>query len=727
MRTEKEEHTYWFGDFRVDEGRRALFRDEQPIYLNPKAFDLLIALVERRGSVISKKELLEKLWKDQFVEEGNITVHMSALRKALGERKGEHRFIVTLPGQGYKFVGDVAVGNRGVVVENHFVSQITIEQKTSDTEKPAANAALKSGPARTILKKWRIAAALAGLVILTGLGGYSLRKTMSNDGDAAPPMSIKRLTSYGNVNQAAISPDGNFYAYSLIRNGKTTLWLGAVKGTDPVQLRPPDAGAVYQSISFTPDGGSFYYVLTDEKYPHGKLFKLSVLGGVPEELRENVGSVAIALDGKQIAFVRNDEVSGTSSVVVSDINSTNERVIVSRPIKLGFNASSLAWSSDGSTISVGAVTDDWIRTSVFLISVADQKIELMTDKTWGSVRSTTWLNDGSGIVAVADNNVPAGVAWQLYEIFRDGSVHEINPDLTSYASASVSADGKKLLAVQVQSQSNIWVAPTDDLSSAKQITFSAIGETDGWLGLDWMPDGKIVYMRLVDRSRSIWIMNGDGTNAAQLIRAGGGDFLPAVTADGRYVVFESARSGRSQIWRANADGTDLRQLTDLDVAAQPHVSPDEQWIVYISSGQHLGPLYRVSINGGNPVRLTESNVEGPRISPDNKFVACGYQIDETTKLAILSIDGGPPIKLFDLPHGASFTYGAHWTPDGKAIALRDWEDGIWIQPLDGGAPTHLKGLPHEKLYGYNWSPDGKYFAFTRGSDIRDAVIVSNFR
>lgn len=82
----------------------------------------------------------------------------------------------------------------------------------------------------------------------------------------------------------------------------------------------------------------------------------------------------------------------------------------------------------------------------------------------------------------------------------------------------------------------------------------------------------------------------------------------------------------------------------------------------------------------------------PRISPDNKFVAGGYDSEGKTKLAIIPLDGGEPVKLFDIPRLANFRLGVRWTQDGKAITYRDWANGIWKQSIDGGEPKRLAGL-----------------------------------
>ncbi|PYT00029.1 MAG: hypothetical protein DMF63_08650 [Acidobacteria bacterium] len=96
-----------FGEYELDSSRRLLLRLGKPVSLFPKAFDLLEHLIENRGSVISKDELLERIWPGQFVEENNLTVQISAIRKVFGERKGEQKFIATVGGRGYSFVEKV--------------------------------------------------------------------------------------------------------------------------------------------------------------------------------------------------------------------------------------------------------------------------------------------------------------------------------------------------------------------------------------------------------------------------------------------------------------------------------------------------------------------------------------------------------------------------------------------------------------------------------------------
>ena len=114
-------------------------------------------------------------------------------------------------------------------------------------------------------------------------------------------------------------------------------------------------------------------------------------------------------------------------------------------------------------------------------------------------------------------------------------------------------------------------------------------------------------------------------------------------------------------------------------------------------------------------QLTEKPAVWARFSPGSKQIACGYRFDAVIKLTILNAENGQIEKSFDLPPTANLNNGLRWTPDGKAVTYRDWNNGIWQQHLSGGAPRRIAGLPEEKLYPYGWSRDGKLFAFTRGN------------
>src|SRR5215210_5324426 len=104
---EQPKHLYEFGRFRINVAERLLLRDKEIVPLTPKVFDILLALVENSGHVVSKDELMRAVWRDTYVEEGNLTQNISILRKSLGEGQNGQQYIETLSRRGYRFVAAV--------------------------------------------------------------------------------------------------------------------------------------------------------------------------------------------------------------------------------------------------------------------------------------------------------------------------------------------------------------------------------------------------------------------------------------------------------------------------------------------------------------------------------------------------------------------------------------------------------------------------------------------
>src|SRR6267378_1228374 len=107
--TSRGEHAFAFGPFRLVPIQRLLLEDDNPVRVGSRALDILTALVERPGELVGKHELMARVWRDTFVEEGNLKFQVGALRRALGDGRGGRRYIATSPGQGYRFVAPVTV------------------------------------------------------------------------------------------------------------------------------------------------------------------------------------------------------------------------------------------------------------------------------------------------------------------------------------------------------------------------------------------------------------------------------------------------------------------------------------------------------------------------------------------------------------------------------------------------------------------------------------------
>ena len=112
--SEQKPQIYEFDNFRLDVPNRELLRDGTHVALPAKAFDMLVVLIENGGRLVGKDDLFSRVWPDQIVEESNLTVQVSAIRKALGERKENPHYIATVPGHGSRVTGTlISVGAEG--------------------------------------------------------------------------------------------------------------------------------------------------------------------------------------------------------------------------------------------------------------------------------------------------------------------------------------------------------------------------------------------------------------------------------------------------------------------------------------------------------------------------------------------------------------------------------------------------------------------------------------
>ena len=128
-----------FGEFRFDAEKRVLWRNGDLVFLPPKSADLLSVLLERRGEILERGDLIDRVWKDTFVEEGNLSYTISRLRKALGVNANGEDFIQTIPRRGYRFVDEARV-EREVIYEKHSLTETVVEEIHTSNPQPGVTA-----------------------------------------------------------------------------------------------------------------------------------------------------------------------------------------------------------------------------------------------------------------------------------------------------------------------------------------------------------------------------------------------------------------------------------------------------------------------------------------------------------------------------------------------------------------------------------------------------------
>jgi Tol biopolymer transport system component len=542
---------------------------------------------------------------------------------------------------------------------------------------------------------------------------------------------VTRLTNSGKTVDAAISPDGKYVADVVEEGGKQSLWIRQVDVPVASKQIVAPADGQYEGLTFSPDGKYVYYTVW-ENNALDVLYQVAVLGDAPRKLLVDLdSSISFSPDGKQFAFIRRHTNRGETALMIASADGAGARMLATRNDPNFFAPFSPAWSPDGKVIACAARSSaGGFHGSVIGVRVADGVESQIGSQTWAIVYRVAWLGEGRGLViAASDQPSSPFQIWQLS--YPGGEARRITNDLNSYIGLSLTEDSSKLVTVQSDRLSNIWIAPDGDASRAAQITSGSSKH----YGLSWTPDGKIVYSSIASGNPEIWIMEQDGTGNKQLTTDAHIDRDPSVSPDGRYIVFVSNRTGKFNIWRMNADGSNLKQLTNGDDEQFPHCSPDSQWVVYQGFVNGIPTLWRVAVDGGAPVQLTNKYSNWPVVSPDGNLIACSY-LDEASsqwKLAVIPVAGGEPTKSFEIP----MPYLQHlvfqrirWTTDGLGLAYIDERGGIsniWSRALDGGPPRQLTDFKADQVFNFAWSSDGKKLACVRGIVTSDAVLISDLK
>ncbi|HEX5080545.1 MAG TPA: hypothetical protein VFY40_00765, partial [Blastocatellia bacterium] len=539
-----------------------------------------------------------------------------------------------------------------------------------------------------------------------------------------------RLTNTGNIwGGAAISPDGKYVAYPVNDTQQTSsLWVRQLAALGSAQIIPP-ARVNYGGVTFSRDGNHIFYVMREENSPVASLYRIPLLGGASKKIIEDVAAnsaVSFSPDGSRFVFRRVFRWPSGALFVANTDGGGEQRIATLNPPEF---FSDPAWSPDGKVIACGAGrADGGANFYVVTVSAGDWVMRPVSAKKWRGIGAVEWLPDGKGLLMIAAAPPPG--PYQVWRLpYPGGEGERVTNNADSYVRLSLTADSSLLLAIRQKRNTSLWMVPAEEPRLARKMTLGTGGFRDN---LRWTTGGKIVFESETAGVPDISVMDENGGAQKQLLgdlTGQGTAVTPAVSPDGRYVLFGFELNGVRHIWRMDINGGNLVQLTRGGGEDSPHCSPDGKWVIYTERGSDKPTLWKVSIDGGEPVQLTKTFSIMPSVSPDGKLIACLYSNEESGRrwrLALLPFDGGEPVKVFSQDIYDSSP--PKWTPDGRALTYTDTgRSNIWLQPVAGGEPRKMTDFTNDLIFGYEWSPDGKRLACVRGIWERDLVLIKNFR
>lgn len=524
-------------------------------------------------------------------------------------------------------------------------------------------------------------------------------------------------------------------------SGEGMLYVRQVETGAEAKLLEPEE-RMFGSISFSPDSAFVYYITYDKRDSEGALYRIPVLGGQPTRILGNVKYMfTLSPDGQKAAFFRDEPEQKQNSLIVAALDGSGEQKLLTRAYDEMIFGVCPAWSPDGKLVAFSAAENpqqngnNTPQMKIFTVEIANGEIKKLLSEPILDTGKMSWMPDGSGVVFVGEHPRTGN---QIYFLSSStGELRRVTRELSSYGNygLGITNDGKTLVADLWESTAQLWaIEANGSIKNAEQIT---TGASDGSRGLATLSDGSIVYASRTGEDFDIWLMSEkNGRREGKPLTSDAFyETEICATPDNRFLVFASNRAGNQHLFRMNAaDGSDTKQLTfgdSFDTA--PDCSPDGNSVVYSAQTGDKTILQKISIEGGEPIRLTDFEAITPTFSPDGKTIACILPSESQVKpaaLAVISADSGAALKTFPVLQFAWNHRPPRWTPNGDALVFYKTEKlvgNLWQQSLSGGAPKQLTDFKSDVILNHAFSRDGKRLLIARGKFGSDVVMIKNFK
>ena len=671
---------YEFGPFQVDPDKQVLLRENQPVSITPKAFETLLILVRHSREVVSKNELMKAVWPDSFVEEANLSQNIFRIRKALGVAPGDERYIVTLPGRGYRFaaqVREVVLDGEDLIIGARSLTQMVVEKTDSaPNETPntfpdtfpatSLDTLLPGSPRKSI---WKYPLPIAAVVLVAAVAAWAYFFFSGSRRPHQAGLQFTQLTDFTDSATApALSRDGRMLAFIRGSNGFLTADQVYVKVLPNGEAkRLTDDPRPKYNLAFSPDGSQIAYTVLE--VPTFATYTVSVLGGDSHLFLSNAAGLTW-LNESQLLFseIRSGLHMG---IVTGTITRGNFRELYF-PLPERAMAHYSYASPDRRSALVVEMDETGAWVSCRLISL-DGRSQTRSIGPTGACKSAGWSSDGSWMYFTA---AVTGQSHLWRQRFPNGQPEQVTFGPTEEEGVAVEQDGRSVITSMGVHESAIWIHDADgerSLSSEGEIVedISTLPTPTGGLSPpSFSADGKTLYYLLrrhqpAGLGPELWrLMVESGKSEA--VFPGVSMLAYDVSPDGKQAVYATAASvGKSQLWLAPIDRSSPAKRIGHSGETSPHFGPRGQILFQFTEG-NVNYLEQMNQDGSGRSRVVPypiSFVQG--ISPGRRWVMAVAPLPDGTSVRPMAIpiEGGPPRIMCDGPCSPT------WSSNGKFLFI----------------------------------------------------------
>jgi DNA-binding winged helix-turn-helix (wHTH) protein/Tol biopolymer transport system component len=639
------EPVFQFEEFELHCGRFQLLRKGRPMRVEPKPLELLILLVSRKGHLVSRREIVEKLWEsDVFVDtDHSINTAIRKLRHLLRDDSETPKYIETVTGMGYRFIAPVSLVTP--VSPLAPVSAVAPALPPEDTPEPSPVAV--SPPRRKALA-WYMG---VGACMVIALGSVALYRWPHR----RPEVRYTQLTDFTDSAVApTLSPDGHMLAF--IRGGNAFLTADQIY----VKMLPngearrvTDDSRPKYGLAFSPDGSEIAYTVLEAPGPAFNTYEVSALGSEPQLLLKNAAGL-VWLDSGRLLF---SEIQ--SGIHLGVVTATVTRAGL-RDIYFPAHERGMAHYSSPSPDRRWALVvemngnGDWAQCR--LVDLDVQRLPRSVGP-MGACTSAGWSPEGEWMYFTAwvegQNHI-----WR--QRFSGGAPEQITFGPTEEDGVAVEPDGRALITSVGVHQSAIWIH-----DGSGQRPLSSEGEVVSWPAFS--PDASVLYYLLrrgEGPGAELWRTMAN-SGKSEIVFPGISMAAFDISQDGKQVLYATAASdGKAPLWVAPVDRSSPATRVNIFDVQSPHFGDHGQILFQRTEGSR-NYLERMNLDGSHSSKVSQYPIaDFQGVSPGRHWAivnVAGTPESNRTAIMAIPLDGGVPQRIC-----ASFCTPV-WSPNGKFL------------------------------------------------------------